>query len=75
MLQSNPTIEQMKNAMRDQLEAIVDHIGLAQTLVNLADIANLKAEHIRANWQDNLTACDWERDAKRLERFAKGLIN
>lgn len=53
--------------MRDALEAIVDKIGLASTLANLAEIASLKAQHIRENWQDEGLAKTWDKDSRAID--------
>lgn len=34
----------------NQLEAIIDHFGIASLTAQLSDIAYEKAEHIRSNW-------------------------
>jgi len=51
-----------------QLESIVDEHGLAQTIEMLAEICNLKADHIRSNWQDESLACLWGRMSGKLQR-------
>lgn len=49
------------------LELIIDRIGLANTLAALATVCYAKADHIRENWQDNMTAKVWQREAYRLD--------
>ena len=53
-----------------QLESIVDNHGLAPTIEMLAEICNLKADHIRSNWQDDSLASRWGRMAGKLDRDA-----
>jgi hypothetical protein len=51
----------MSDRYNDELEEMVDAVGLAKVLDMLSDIAYEKAEHIRANWQDRDTACVWRK--------------
>jgi hypothetical protein len=48
----------------DELEAIVDRIGLPTVLAALGELCYLKGEHIRTNWQDSRGATQWERMAR-----------
>lgn len=50
----------------NDLETLVDATSLADVLEALAEIANGKAEHLRANWQDTQGASLWERAARRI---------
>jgi hypothetical protein len=50
------------------LEALVDRVGLRNVIYALSLIASHKADHIRANWQDEALAKLWEHDAKILDR-------
>jgi hypothetical protein len=49
---------------RDQqtLEKLIDRVGVAMVLEHIANICELKAEHIEATWQEPATARPW-RDA------------
>ena len=42
------------------LEALIDRAGLCAVLQSLSTICNDKADHIRTNWQDNVTAKAWD---------------
>jgi hypothetical protein len=42
------------------LESLIDSLGLEQVLTAMATVCYDKAEHIRANWQDNATAGVWD---------------
>lgn len=55
---------------RDELEAIVDAIGLGMTLSVLAMIAGDKADHLRSNWQDAGTAKVWEAAGRDIGKLA-----
>lgn len=55
----------------EMLEAFVDQYGMANVLRALRDIADGKAEHIRANWQDVSLARDWERASVQLANCAE----
>ncbi len=51
-----------------ELEEIVDAVGIATVIEDLALIARGKADHLRANWQDDLAAKQWDHIATRIER-------
>jgi hypothetical protein len=53
-----------------QLEAMVDRVGLRNVLYALERICYAKADHLRANWQDDRTAKSWSREARRLQKAA-----
>ena len=57
-----------EQAFEDALESLVDKGGIRGTLEALASICYGKAEHIRHNWQDEMTARAWEMEGKTLER-------
>lgn len=52
----------------DTLELIVDRAGVLGVMAMLVNICDAKADHLRANWQDEAMARDWERVRKELER-------
>jgi hypothetical protein len=54
-----------------QLEALIDAHGLTHVVTGLSLICSEKAEHLRANWQDNTTAKAWDADAKTLEKASR----
>lgn len=58
---------------KDTLEALIDATSLRAVVAAIAEIARDKAEHIRTNWQDNITAQAWDMSANRLEQADKGL--
>ena len=58
---------------KDTLEALIDATSLRAVVAAIAEIARNKAEHIRTNWQDNITAQAWDMSASRLEQADKGL--
>lgn len=58
------TIEQTKQ----QLEALVDRMSLSVVLEALAEICHEKAEHLRSEWQDSMTASWWDDKGNRIER-------
>lgn len=51
---------QFTQEQMDTLEAIVDASSLAAVLEGLSEVCHAKAEHIRSNWQDRLSACVWD---------------
>jgi hypothetical protein len=44
---------------RDALEALVDASNLTAVVQALSEICDAKAEHIRANWQEDALARAW----------------
>jgi len=46
------------------LEALVDAHSVADVLFDLEAICLEKADHIRANWQDSVTAKNWDKAAR-----------
>jgi hypothetical protein len=54
----------------ETLEALVDKHSLAYVLELLGRVCHEKAEHLRSNWQDDVSAREWDRDATVCERAA-----
>jgi len=54
---------------KDILEALVDRMGILSLTTLLQEICQDKADHIRANWQDEWGAVRWEMKAKALEKI------
>lgn len=55
---------------RDDLEQMVDRLGLSKVLFMLAEICHEKADHVETNWQDRVLASEWIKDAKAIEKLA-----
>ena len=51
----------MSTSPHEELELLLDKIGLPLLLASLADIANEKAEHVATNWQDQNLAKRWRK--------------
>ena len=56
--------------IEEKIEAIIDASSANYVLNCMVQIAWGKAEHLRANWQDELAAKEWEKFAGKLETFA-----
>ena len=56
------------DARKDELEALVDTLGLERVLELLGEVCCDKADHLRTNWQDEAQARAWERSAKVLDK-------
>ena len=54
-------------------ESMVDRAGLRNVLYALAHISAEKADHLRANWQDNASAKNWAKASAKMERAAVSL--
>ena len=53
----------------DSLETLIDRHGMTRVLQALAEICELKADHLRANWQDETLAKQWSTVADALSEF------
>ena len=53
----------------DVLEKAIDANGIDCILEVLHDVCYLKAEHLRSNWQDNISAVYWERIGRRIQKI------
>ena len=54
----------------DSLEAMIDASTLATVVDALAEVCYMKADHIRENWQDNITSRPWDIAAGKLVKLA-----
>jgi hypothetical protein len=61
--------------IKDELEKQIDRSDLRTVVELLLEICYDKAEHLRANWQDEVSAKTWEKDAKMLDKIAGKLEN
>jgi hypothetical protein len=62
----------MTQAQRvEALEALVDSETLGDVLIALHLVCLEKAEHLRCNWQDELTAKVWERAANAVRKASE----
>lgn len=60
---------QQTQAMQNSLEEFLDAGGSVSFIISaLSEIALLKAEHVRSNWQDETLARTWERMGRVLDR-------
>lgn len=61
--------EQQKSlALSEELEALIDLLGLESVLSSIASICLEKADHIESNWQDaSLSKC-WETASGKISR-------
>lgn len=52
------------------LEPMIDSATVSDVLLAIGRVCNEKAEHIRINWQDSITAAAWDRLATRCDKLA-----
>ena len=57
----------------EQLEQLVDRVGVATLIDWLAEICWEKADHVRSAWQDERGAKLWERNGDKLHKVAQQL--
>jgi hypothetical protein len=55
---------------KDELESVLDRVGMSKLLFALAEVCGEKAEHLQVNWQDRNAAKEWTADAKAIEKLA-----
>lgn len=58
-----------------ELEKLIDVTSLASVVAALVRIAHEKAQHIRENYQDRVSAAPWNRAGNALERIESLLSN
>lgn len=58
----------------ETLERMVDRYSLGEMLVALDVIAGDKADHLRANWQDKVSARVWERARSKVSTVAAAVL-
>jgi hypothetical protein len=56
--------------MNEQVEKMIDAMGVDQLLHTIAQVCSDKADHIRDNWQDNALAHVWEKKAAQITNLA-----
>lgn len=57
--------------MQDQLEQMMDKVGIGNLIQLIGCVCSEKADHIRYNWQDRPLAAWWDKTARTLERFGE----
>lgn len=63
-----------RNELQNTLESLVDKYSLRQIVRLLAEVAHLKADHVRTNWQDELLAEDWTVNGDMLDELQRNII-
>lgn len=53
----------------EKLEELVDGSDLSSVTIALGLLCSEKAEHLRCNWQDEITAKVWDRASNKLVRL------
>ncbi len=61
----------LNNSTANLLEAEIDKHGLLHVLIGLELVCAEKAEHIRANWQDKITAKPWDKASNEIGGLAR----
>ena len=56
-----------KPQANEQIERIIDAIGIEQTMAAIAEVCHDKAEHMMTNWADRAGMGAWTRHAKVAE--------
>lgn len=58
----------MDETIKDELESIIDRVGLDTLLDCLSSVCDDKAEHLACNWQDDGAARAWQRASARIAK-------
>ena len=61
----------MRPNLTEELEKLIDASSLLDVLTGLELVCAEKAEHIRANWQDKLTARPWDKASRSFGKLAR----
>lgn len=72
-MSNDATSFQLTSDEATTLETLIDRVGLSTVVEALALICGEKAEHLRANWQDNAEAKVWDKKSAKLSKFAAQL--
>jgi hypothetical protein len=57
------------------LKALIDRHGLTHIVNTLAVLCMGKADHLRSNWQDKITAKAWDADGRTLDKAARSICS
>ncbi len=60
--------ERIREDRAYQMEQLLDSLGVVDFVEMLTSICYEKADHVRSNWQDEVLAKAWERNAKAFEK-------
>ena len=63
-----------KQTLEYELEELLDASNVREILEALVDICHGKADHLRANWQDDVSAKGWERDARTIDKIISKIV-
>ena len=70
MAVSKVEINGTKLPAQEVLEHLIDTVGVVGVLAHMADICELKAEHLTSNWQDRFAAARWAMVGRKIREFA-----
>lgn len=65
----------VEGTLEGELEALIDKHGLTLIVSTLAVVCTEKAEHLRSNWQDNISAKAWDADFRTLDKAARTICS
>lgn len=60
---------EQSNNMAPEVERIIDRVGMEDFMRLLVQICGGKAEHLRANWQDETAGRAWDALAAKLNKI------
>jgi hypothetical protein len=63
------------DAEKDDLERLLDHLGIEDVMCALSQICYEKEAHVQESWQDGRLASRWKRLGNSLEKMSRSLIN
>ena len=65
----------MTQDITETLEAMIDKHSLLHVLTGLQLVCDEKAEHLRSNWQDTISAKVWEQDSNKITKILNQIQN
>ena len=61
------TTSKEKASLVESMETYIDDYNIDDVIEAIQEVCYLKAEHLRANWQDEASAKSWERIADKID--------
>lgn len=65
----------MAENVTEILEQLIDKHGLTHIVTGLSLVCGEKAEHLRVNWQDKVSAKVWDADSRTLDKAARAICS
>ncbi len=74
VIEKNKKINESLDPELEQIEMLIDSLGLPKFFDQIVEVCYLKAEHLRSAWQDEGQAKLWERNASIIESASSKIV-